>query len=58
MTVPAPDVDRLAAVVGLRLDPDHRAGVAEALGRLLAVGAVVVGTEVPDATEPAPVFEP
>lgn len=51
-------LDRLAAGVNLPLDPAHRTGVAEALARLLAVGALVDAGSAAGADEPAPVFDP
>lgn len=56
--IDGPLLDGLAAAVDLRLDPRHRPGVAEALERMLALGAIVAGAGTPDDTEPAPVFEP
>jgi hypothetical protein len=55
--IPDEVLDRLAAAVGLTLDPAYRAGVAESLARLLAAGAVVAAANVPDSAEPAPGFE-
>jgi hypothetical protein len=57
---PVTDVvlDRLSAAVELPLDPAHRAGVAESLARLLALGAAVGAAVTADTGDPAAVFEP
>jgi len=49
-------LDRMAAAVGLGIDPAYCAGVAAALARLLSLGGLV-GAAVEDG-DPAPVYDP
>lgn len=51
-------VDAAARLVGVRLDPAHRPGVALNLERIAAMAALVMEFPLPDETEPAPVFSP
>jgi hypothetical protein len=52
------DVERLAALVGLTIDPASRAAVAQNLAGLLAAARLVAEFPLPDEAEPAPRFEP
>ena len=51
-------VDEAAKQVGLPITPEHRLGVIQFMGGLLASAAVVMEFPLPDDVEPAPVFEP
>lgn len=51
-------VDASARAVGLSIDPGSRPLVIEHLGRLLTAAGVVAERELPETTEPAPVFRP
>ena len=50
--------ERMAAAVGLPLDPARRAAVAQHLALLLAAAALVLEFPLPEEIEAAPVFEP
>ena len=50
-------VDAAARLVGLPLDPAHRAGVVLNLERIARMAALVMEFPLPEETEPAPVFE-
>ena len=52
------EIQRLAAAVGLTIDPALRAAVAQQLLGLLAAARLVDEFVIPEATEPAPEFEP
>jgi Asp-tRNA(Asn)/Glu-tRNA(Gln) amidotransferase C subunit len=52
------DVERLAAQVRLAIAPESRAAVAQHLTGLLAAVQLIDELELPEATEPAPRFEP
>jgi len=52
------DVERLAALVGLPIDPDDRAAVAAALAGLLDAATLVMEFPLPEDIHPAPVFRP
>jgi len=52
------DVDRLAAQVGLRIDPTDRPDVAAALAVLLGAAQLVMEFPLPEDVHPAPVFRP
>ena len=56
--IDGPLLDALAAAVELPLDPRYRAGVGEALARMLALGRIVAAAVTPGETEPAPLFKP
>ena len=51
-------VDAAAQLVGLKLDPEHRSGVALNLERIAQMAALLMEFPLPDETEPAPVFQP
>lgn len=51
-------VDGAAALIGLPIDPTHRAGVVLNLERIAQMAALVMEFPLPDDVEPAPVFEP
>ena len=51
-------VDALAPLIGLPIDPAHRAGVAENLARLLKVALLVTEFPLDDGIEAAPIFRP
>jgi len=51
-------VDETAKRVGLPLAPEHRPGVIQFTGILLAQAALVTEFPLPDAVESAPVFRP
>jgi 1-carboxybiuret hydrolase subunit AtzG-like len=50
--------ERAAAAIGLPLDPERKAAVAQQLVGLLAAAALVLDFPLPDEVEPAPIFEP
>jgi len=52
------DVERLAAQIGLAIAPESRAAVAQHLAGLLAAVQLIDELALPEATEPAPRFEP
>jgi hypothetical protein len=52
------DVERLAAVVGVRIDPAEISAVAVALGVLLSAAQLVSEFPLADDVEAAPVFRP
>jgi len=52
------EVERLAARIGLTIDPASRAAVAANLAGLLAAARLVAEFALPEETEPAPRFEP
>jgi Asp-tRNA(Asn)/Glu-tRNA(Gln) amidotransferase C subunit len=52
------EVERLAALVDLPIDPADRAAVAQQLSGLLNVARLVTEFPLPDDVEPAPVFRP
>jgi Asp-tRNA(Asn)/Glu-tRNA(Gln) amidotransferase C subunit len=52
------EVDRLAALVGLSIDPDDRAAVAQQLSGLLTTARLVTEFPLPDEIEGAAVFRP
>ena len=61
--VPAPEdlgahVDRAAALIDLTIAPEHRPGVVQAMGVIVAAAALVMEFPLPDDVEAAPVFEP
>ena len=51
-------VDEMAKRIGLPLAPEHRPGVIQFTGILLAQAALVMEFPLPDDVEPAPVFRP
>jgi Protein of unknown function (DUF4089) len=51
-------VDRAAAIAGLEIAPEHRAGVIEHLAGTLALAATIMEFPLDDDVEPAPVFRP
>ena len=52
------EVEALAALVGLSIDPAYRAAVAQQLTDPLGVAPLVTDFPLPDDVEPAPVFRP
>jgi hypothetical protein len=60
MSTPIDDAElqRLAAAVGLTIDPALRAAVAQQLAGLLAAARIVDEFALPETIEPAPGFEP
>jgi hypothetical protein len=52
------DVERLAALVGLPVDPSDVPSVAVSLGVLLTAARLVTDFSLTDDVEPAPVFRP
>jgi hypothetical protein len=52
------DVERLAAALGLPLEPGSAAAVAEHLAGLLAYARLFAEFPLPDDVEPPPVFRP
>ena len=50
--------ERVAAAVGLPLDPARKAAVAQHLALLLAAASLVLEFPLPEEVEAAPVFEP
>jgi hypothetical protein len=51
-------VDAAAPAVGLALDPRHRPGVVENIGRVAQIARLVMEFPLPDEVEPGPVFTP
>jgi hypothetical protein len=51
-------VDETAKRIGLPIAPEHRPGVIQFTGMLLAHAALVTEFPLPDDVEPAPVFGP
>ncbi len=51
-------MDETAKRVGLPIAPEHRPGVIQFTGMLLAHAALVMEFPLPDDVEPAPVFRP
>jgi hypothetical protein len=51
-------VDAAARLIGLPLDPAHRPGVALNLERIAQMAALVMEFDLPEETEPAPVYSP
>jgi len=52
------DIDRLAALAGIRIDPAFVAGVAQAMETLLAQGRLLTDPPLAAEIEPAAVFRP
>ena len=52
------DVERLAAALGLPLEPGSAAAIAEHLAGLLAYAQLFAEFPLPDYVEPPPVFRP
>jgi len=52
------EVERLAALLGLPLEPESRAAVAKHLDGLLTVAYLLAEFPLPDDVEPAPIFRP
>ncbi len=51
-------LDAAAALIGLPIDPEHRAGVLLNLQRIADMAVLVMEFPLPDDSEPAPVFTP
>jgi Protein of unknown function (DUF4089) len=51
-------VDAAAKLIGLPLDPAHRPGVVLNLERIAQMAALVMEFDLPEETEPAPVYTP
>jgi 1-carboxybiuret hydrolase subunit AtzG-like protein len=52
------DVEGLAALLGLPIEPESRAAVVEILTGLLTAARKLAELPLPDDTEPAPIFRP
>jgi hypothetical protein len=52
------EIERLAALLGLPIEPESRAAVAENLAGLLNAARVLAELPLPDDAEPAPIFRP
>lgn len=52
------DVERLAALLGLPLEPESALVVAEQLASYLAVERLLAELPLPDDVQPAPIFRP
>ena len=52
------DVERLAALLGLPIEPESCAAVAEILKGLLGAAGILAEFPLPDDAEPAPIFRP
>ncbi len=52
------DVERLAALIGLPIEAESRAAVAEILAGLLTAARLLAEFPLPDDVEPAPIFRP
>jgi Protein of unknown function (DUF4089) len=53
-----PDVEQCAALVGLTIEPESRAAVAEILTGLLTAARLLIEFPLPGDVEPAPIFRP
>jgi hypothetical protein len=51
-------VDAAAKLIGLPIDPAHRPGVILNLERIAQMAALVMAFDLPEETEPAPVYTP
>lgn len=51
-------VDSASKLIGLRILPEHRPGVIQAMGVITAAATLVMEFPLPDDVEAAPVFEP
>jgi hypothetical protein len=51
-------VDAAARLIGLPIDPAHRPGVVLNLERIAQMAALVMAFDLPEETEPAPVYTP
>jgi hypothetical protein len=51
-------VDEAAGLIGLPIDPAYRPGVVLNLERIAQMAALVMEFDVPEETEPAPVYLP
>ena len=51
-------VDAMSVLAGLPIHPEHRAGVALNLARLMVQARLVQSVVLPEETEPASVFSP
>jgi len=51
-------MDQAAALIGLKLDPEHRPGVLLNLERIAEMAHLVMTFPLPDDCEPAAVFTP
>jgi hypothetical protein len=51
-------VDAAAKLIGLPIDPAHRPGVVLNLERIAQMAALVMEFDLPEETEPAPVYTP
>ena len=51
-------IDRIALLVGLPLNPDHRLGVVANFERIQAIAQLVMEFPLPEEIEAVPVFEP
>jgi hypothetical protein len=51
-------VDAAAKLIGLPIDPAHRPGVVANLERIAQMAALVMEFDLPEETEPAPVYTP
>jgi len=58
VTLTEADVERMAAAVGLVLEPASRAAVAEQLAGVLAAARLVTEFRLAEDVAPAPVFSP
>ncbi len=52
------EVERLAALLGLPIEPESLAAVAAQLDGLLTVARLLAELPLPDDVEPAPIFRP
>ncbi len=52
------DVERLSALLGLPIEPESRAAVADNLAGLLTAARLLAEFPLPDDVEPAPIFRP
>ena len=52
------DIDRLAAMLGLTIDPSSRTAVREHMAAMLAAAQLVTDFPLPDDLEAAPIFRP
>ena len=51
-------MDQMASFLGLTIEPEYRAGVAQHLQSARKIAAPLLAFELDDEAEPAPVFKP
>ena len=51
-------IDIAVSLLALRIEPDYRSGIKQNLKTAAKMAALMEQTELPDDTEPAPVYRP